>query len=314
MVRRQHAGAHERVCDRQAHGLGQSGDLGGGPACPAAREQQRSLGDAQLRRDRRRGRRGEGRPLDRRRRPDRRIQDLAEDVHGDRHEDRPRPAGHGEVPGAGHHPRQLVGTSDAPRSLHERLVDRDLIGVATEVDLLVWSSPLVVGRDVAGDDEQRDRVERGRRDAGHGVRHARPDMEEHDAWLARRPRVAVGGVCGDLLVPRRHEARSAGALERRQQGDVGVATQTEHHLDTAIRQEARDVVGCRHPHPRCSRATVSWVRIATSLRPAYRDRVRTIGTYGARPTRVKCQSPGMVDTRSKPRLRSGRFRISDRCS
>ena len=61
----------------------------------------------------------------------------------------PGPARERRVPRPGQDPRHLVRPTDAPGALHERLVDRDLVRVAAEVELLVRAAPLVVRRDVA---------------------------------------------------------------------------------------------------------------------------------------------------------------------
>ena len=129
----------------------------------------------------------ERRPRDGRRRHHVRIEDLAEDVHRHRHEDRAGPARERRVPRPGQDPRHLVRPTDAPGALHERLVDRHLVRVAAEVELLVRAAPLVVRRDVPGDHDQRDRVEGRRRDARRRVRHARPDMDEERRRDARSP-------------------------------------------------------------------------------------------------------------------------------
>ena len=122
-----------------------------------------------------------------------------------------------QVPRTSQRSCHLVRAPNAPSSLDEWLVDRELIGVAALVELLVRAASLVVGRDVTGDDEQRDRVERGGRDAGHGIRQAGADVEQDDAGPARGPGVAVRGVGRDLFVPGRDESRSPGALECREQ-------------------------------------------------------------------------------------------------
>ena len=65
-----------------------------------------------------------------------------------------------------------------------------------------------------------------------------PRCVSSDAGLARRARVAVGGVRGDLLVARRDEADAALA-ERVEERDDRVAAQPEDHLDA----EALEVLG-----------------------------------------------------------------------
>ena len=153
-----------------------------------------------------------------------------------------RPAS-ASVPGASQRSAHLVCAANAPCSLHEWLVHRELVGVATQIELLVRSPPLVVGRDVAGDHEQGDGVERRGCDSGHGVRQPGADVQQDDARLARGSRIAIGSMGRHLFVTGGHESWRPGALQGRQHGDVGVAAQTEHDLDAAIHQEGGDVVG-----------------------------------------------------------------------
>ena len=153
MIGRQDAGAHERVRHRDAAELGQAAHRAGCPPRAATGQQERSLRAPQFLGDGPRGRAIQRRPRHRRGRHDLRIKGLGEDIHRDRDEDRARPAGESGVPGSGHDPRHLVGSTHPPAPLHEGLIDRDLVGVATEVELLVRPTALVIGGHVAGDDE-----------------------------------------------------------------------------------------------------------------------------------------------------------------
>ena len=134
--------------------------------------------------------------------------------------------------------RQIADVVDAIDALAERPVDLELIRVLVQVHFLVRMASVVVARDVAGDHHHRDRVERRVGDAGRRIGEARTEVRHQDADLARRARVAVGGVRGDLLVARRDEANLALA-ERVEKADHGVAAQPEDHLDA----EALEVVG-----------------------------------------------------------------------
>ena len=98
---------------------------------------------------------------------------------------------------------------DAIHALAERPEDLELIRVLVQVHFLMRMPAVEVGRDVAGDHDHRDRVERGVGDAGRGVGQARAEVRQHDAGLARGARVAVGGMRRDLLVPRRDEPDAA---------------------------------------------------------------------------------------------------------
>ena len=190
---RQDAGCHEAVDDREARELGQTRDGRPSASRASAGQQDRSPGPAQLGRNRRGGLVAQGRPRHGRRGHHLGIEHLAEDVHRHRHEHGTRPPGERHVPRPRQHARNLVRATDAPGALHERLVDRYLVGVAAEVELLVWAASLVVRRHVPGDHHQRDRVERRRRDARRRVRHARARRGRagrpagRSPWRARLP-------------------------------------------------------------------------------------------------------------------------------
>ena len=143
-----------------------------------------------------------------------------------------------EMEGALDDARQVVDVIDAIHALAERPEDLELISVLVQVHFLVRVPAVVIGRDVAGDHDHRDRVERRIGHAGCGVGQAGAEVRQHDAGLARRARVAVGGMRGDLLVAGRDEPDAALA-ERVEKADDGVAAQAEDHLDA----EALEVFG-----------------------------------------------------------------------
>ena len=134
--------------------------------------------------------------------------------------------------------RQVARVVDAVDALTERPVDLVLVGVLVQVHFLVRMAAVEVGLHVAGDHHHRDRIERGVGDAGRRVGQPGTEMGEQDARLAGGARVAVGGVRGDLLVPRADVADAA-APERVEHADDRVAGQPEDHLDA----EALEVVG-----------------------------------------------------------------------
>ena len=242
MVVVQAALPHQGVGDRDVERLGQRRQLAGGPRRQhaAAGVEHRPLGVGERLDDALGGGGVEPGPDDRRRgaaeRVDRQVG--GEEVHRHVHQHRAGAAGLAQVEGAFHDPRQVLGAIDAVDALAERPVDLRLVGVLVEIDLLVRVPAVVVGLHVAGDDDHRDRVERGVGDAGGGVGQARAEVRQHDARLARGAGVAVGGVRRHLLVPSADEADAALA-QRVEEADDRMAAQPEDHLDA----EAFEVLG-----------------------------------------------------------------------
>ena len=154
-----------------------------------------------------------------------------------------------------HGPRQVLGAIDAIDALAERPVDLELVGVLVQVDFLMRMPAVVVRRHVAGNDDHRNRIERGVRDTGAGVRQPGSEMREEHTRFTGRARVAVGGVRRDLLVPRRDEADPALA-ERVEERDDGVAAEAEDR-----------------PRPRAARDTRSADTTRSACRCGVADRL-----------------------------------------
>ena len=74
------------------------------------------------------------------------------------------------------------------------------------------------------------------------VRQAGAQVGQHDPRPPGHPRVAIGGVRRDLLVPHVDEGDALALLERREQGDVRVTAQPEDVLDIARLEVADDLV------------------------------------------------------------------------
>ena len=128
------------------------------------------------------------------------------------------------------HPRQILDAIDSINAFAEGPVNLELIRVLMKVDLLMRMAPVIVRRHVPGDDDHRDRIERGVCDAGACVGEARTEMGQQHPGLAGRARVAIRGMRRHLLVARRDEADAAPA-ERVEERDVGVAAQAKNDLD-----------------------------------------------------------------------------------
>ena len=106
-------------------------------------------------------------------------------------------------------------------------------------------------RDVAGDRDDRDRVEEGGADAGHEVRRARAGRPHADADAAGDAGVAVGGVGAALLVADEDVAQLGVVAEdvvERQDHAAGVA---EEDVDALAEERLADDVGAdARPLPR----------------------------------------------------------------
>ena len=242
MIVAQAALAHQRVRHRHFERFGQRRQLGrrARREHAAAGVQDRTLGRRERLDDPRDGRRVDRRSRHHRRHLLERVdgQIGREDVHRHVDQDRTGPPGLREMECALHDARQILDAIDAVDALAERPEDLELIGVLVEIDLLVRMAAEVVRRHVAGNHHHRDRIERGVGDAGGGVGQSGTEMRQQHAGLARRARVAVGGVGRDLLVARRHEADPA-LSERVEERDDRVPAQAEDHLDA----EALEILG-----------------------------------------------------------------------
>ena len=108
-----------------------------------------------------------------------------------------------------------------------------------------------VRRDLAGDDDDRDRIHQRIGEPGDDVRRAGTGCDEHDARLARRPRIAFGGMRRAAFLADEDVADTLLLEQRvvdRQDGAAGIA---EHDLDAEIAQRldqyVRATLLARHP-------------------------------------------------------------------
>mmetsp|Transcript_75033 Transcript_75033/g.176104 ORF Transcript_75033/g.176104 Transcript_75033/m.176104 type:complete len:330 (-) Transcript_75033:4705-5694(-) len=130
------------------------------------------------------------------------------DILGDVHDDRAGTAGAGDVEGLLQRQRQIAHVLD------EEVVLDDWPRDAHRVALLEGIQADRRRGHLARDDDHRDRVHIGRRDAGDGIRDARARGHQGDADLAGRSRKAVGGMDGGLLVAHQHMLDALLLVER----------------------------------------------------------------------------------------------------
>ena len=130
-----------------------------------------------------------------------RVDLLGENVHGHVDQHRPGAPALGENEGLLEDLREQMGRVHAPGALDERPVDFHLGSIRVQVDLLVRVLPEIVGRHVAGDHHHGNGVQRSVGHARGGVGQAGAQVRQQHRRLAGRPRVAVGGMGGDLLMP-----------------------------------------------------------------------------------------------------------------
>ena len=103
-----------------------------------------------------------------------------------------------------------------------------------------------MGRHLAGDADERDRIHQRIGEAGHRIGGARARGDEHDAGLAGRARIAFGRMGGALLVAHQdvlHLLLLEDLVIDRQHRAARIA---EHMLDPLVRQRLQHDLGARH--------------------------------------------------------------------
>ena len=178
------------------------------------------------------------------------------DVLGDVDEDRAGAAVGGDVEGL------VDGLGELGRVLHQPVVLGAGAGDADGVGLLEGVVADHEGRDLAGEDDDRDRVHQRVGHAGDGVGGAGAGGDEDDAGLAGGAGVALGGVGRGLLVAHEDVADVVLLEDRvvdRQHRAAGIA---EDGVDALVLQGLNDHLGAGHLslHLRPSFASAGSVR------------------------------------------------------
>ena len=162
------------------------------------------------------------------------------DVLADIDQHRPGPAGGGQVEGLADAGSQVFDSGDQVVVLGDRQRAPD------HVRLLEGVAADDRGVDLARDGDHRHRVHEGRGQAGDQVQGARPAGREDHSWLAGGARVAVGHVCGALLVADQDVAQRGVLGQPLVDGQVGAAGVPEDDLDAFPLERAEDDVRPGH--------------------------------------------------------------------
>jgi hypothetical protein len=144
--------------------------------------------------------------------------------------------------------REIFHAIDAIHAFAERPEDLTLIGVLMQVHFLMGMAAIEVRRDVAGNHDHWDRIERRVCHPGRGIGEPRTEMRQQHARLSGGARITVSGVCSNLLVPRR-DVTDAALRERIEEPDDGVTAQAEDHIDAKALEIFGEQVG-RNPRLR----------------------------------------------------------------
>ncbi len=149
-------------------------------------------------------------------------------------DDGPRPAVRSDIEGLVQNARQILDAA------HEIIVLGAIARDAGRVAFLERVRADQVRRHLAGDADERDRIEQGVGEAGDRVGRAGTRGDEQHADLAGRAGVAFGGVRGALFMAHENVAKLVLAENRvvdRQDGAAGIA---EHEFDALVLQRLDD--------------------------------------------------------------------------
>ncbi len=167
---------------------------------------------------------------------------LRRDVLGDIHVHRARASGGGDVKGLLHGRRQILDVADEEIVFHTRAREAD------GIDFLKGVVADQLCGHLAAEHDQRDRIHVRRGNAGDRVGDAGSRGDEHDAGLAGRAGIAIGGVGRALLVADQDMLD----LVLLEQGVIDMqrraARITEDVLDALVLQAAHEQVGTGQFH------------------------------------------------------------------
>ena len=200
----------------------------------------------------------------------RRVGLLLEGVLRDVDVDGAGPPGPGDVEGLGEDAGEVV------RVAHEVVVLGHRQGDAGDVDLLEGVLAEERGRDVAGDGDDRDRVELGGGDPGDEVRGGGAGGAQADAHPAGGAGVAVGGVGGALLVADEDVAQVGVVAQDVVERQDDAARVAEQDVDALAEDRLHDDVGTDPGAPSASlgRLVAGAVAFVEHLAAGLLDRVR----------------------------------------
>ena len=159
-----------------------------------------------------------------------------------------------------------------------------------------------VGRHLARETDQGNRVHQGIGEAGDRVGRPRPGGDEHAADLAGAPRIALGGMDGGLLVAHQDVAQAVEAVEHvvdRQHRPAGVA---EYMLHPVVHHGAEHHLRADHLLARLLEACIPFASTRAQSGGGKRRGSRRAGGGGARPAPPVAGAAGVLEAGRHGRL------------
>src|SRR4030095_3443161 len=134
-----------------------------------------------------------------------------------------------------HDSRQIFGATDTINPFAKWTAQFKLIAIQVQIYFLMGMPAMVVRLNIAGDCDQRNRVQCRIGKAGYGVCQTRPNVQQDDSWLSGSSRIAIRGVRRQLLVTGGDVANSTSA-QGIEDLNHGMAAQSKNYFDANLLQ------------------------------------------------------------------------------